>query len=154
MPSLDAVYRRFGEVAEAAQLLETELGNIVLAAGLVEADLIRKPNKDLASAIFKRINRQTLGQLLKSAGSHIKTAPELEALLLSALDERNRLAHSFYRQHNFRRNSDEGRAIMISDLEAIHETLLNAYQAVLALSGIDLEALSGQPLPNKHVPIA
>jgi hypothetical protein len=30
MTSLDDVYRKFGETAEAAQLLETELGNILL----------------------------------------------------------------------------------------------------------------------------
>ena len=30
MPNLDDVYRKFGETSEAAQLLETELGNILL----------------------------------------------------------------------------------------------------------------------------
>src|SRR4051812_43504545 len=136
MTSLDDVYRKFGEVAEAAQLLETEVGNVVLAAGLVEADLIFKPNREVASAMLKRINRQTLGQLLKSSASPVESAPELEALLVRALNERNRLAHSFYRQHNFRRNSDEGRATMLADLDAIHDTLLSAYKAVLLLSGI------------------
>ncbi len=154
MNSLDDVYKKFGEVAEAAQLLETEVGNIVLTAGLVEEDLIGKPNKELAAAILKRINRQTLGQLLRSESSPINSAPDLEALFLRSLNERNRLAHSFYRQHNFRRNSDEGRAIMLADLEQIHATLLDAFNAVLLLSGFDLEAASAQALPTKHIPIA
>jgi hypothetical protein len=29
MPTLDDVFRKFGETAEAAQLLETELGNLL-----------------------------------------------------------------------------------------------------------------------------
>jgi hypothetical protein len=59
MPALDEVYRKFGEVAEAAQLL----------------------------------------------------------LLANALAERNQPFHSFYRKHNFRRNSKEGRAKMLEDLD-------------------------------------
>ena len=33
MPTLDDVYRKFGETAEAAQLLETDLGTIALMIG-------------------------------------------------------------------------------------------------------------------------
>jgi hypothetical protein len=36
-------------------------------------------------------------------------------------------------QHNFRRNSEEGRARMLDDLESIHDTLLHAYKAVMLL---------------------
>jgi hypothetical protein len=39
MLTLDEVYRKFGEVAEAAQLLETELGTIRLNAEGIEHDL-------------------------------------------------------------------------------------------------------------------
>jgi hypothetical protein len=35
MPTLNEVYRKFGEVAEAAQLLETELGNMLIAEHMV-----------------------------------------------------------------------------------------------------------------------
>ncbi|MFZ0981192.1 MAG: hypothetical protein WAN23_17455, partial [Candidatus Acidiferrales bacterium] len=77
----------------------------------------------------------------------------LEDVLAKALDERNRLFHSFYRQHNFRRNSDEGRQRMLDDLESIHTTLLDAYKAVMLLSGVDLGKLSVPELPTKHLPI-
>ena len=59
----------------------------------------------------------------------------------------------FTREHNFRRNSDEGRALMLQDLEGIHSALLDAYKAVLALSGVDLDAASGMQLPTRHLPI-
>jgi hypothetical protein len=153
VPTLDDVYRKFGEVSEAAQLLETELGNILIKIGAAEANLLNEPNPERASEIFKNINRLTLGQLLKNVNSSTESIVHLEALLSRALAERNRLSHSFYRRHNFRRNSDEGRELMLNDLESIHDTLLEAFKAVMLLSGIDLDALAISQLPARHVPI-
>jgi len=100
------------------------------------------------------VNKQTLGQLLKSLNRSTDALPELEALLARALTERNRLSHSFYREHNFRRNSDEGRALMMKDLEQIHDALLDAYKAVMRISsGIDLDKVTSGSLPTRHVPI-
>ena len=89
-----------------------------------------------------RVNRQTLGPLIKNTKRLADELSQLEPLLANALEERNRLAHSFYRQHNLRRNSDAGRAIMLKDLEPMHDTLLAAWKAVNLLSGIDLDALA------------
>jgi hypothetical protein len=64
MPTLDEVYRKFGEVAEAAALLETNLGTILLFFGVVEAGVTENFNaveKAKAADILRRINRQTLG---------------------------------------------------------------------------------------------
>jgi hypothetical protein len=36
MPTLDDVYRKFGEVAEAVALLETDLGTMLMFFGIVE----------------------------------------------------------------------------------------------------------------------
>jgi len=77
----------------------------------------------------------------------------LVAVLERALAERNRLSHAFYREHNFRRNSDEGRTLMMKDLESIHDTLLDAYKAVMLLSGIDLDKITIASQPTNHVPI-
>src|SRR5215472_16520777 len=145
--SLDDVYRKFGETAEAAQLLETELGTLLSIVKAVGEDLFANPHRMRASELLKKIDSFTLGSLIKellpipsaealqliqtqldtvlllisAATEHLfvnrpdrtrtksNTQPidELEALLKNALTERNRLSHSFYRQHNFRRNSDE-----------------------------------------------
>jgi hypothetical protein len=93
---------------------------------------------------MRRINRQTLGQLLKGAKRKTDELTELEPLLATALEERNRLAHSFFRQHNLRRNSNAGRAIMIDDLHVIHVKVLAAWKAVNLLMGNDLDALVDQ----------
>ena len=152
MPNLEDVYRKFGETSEAAQLLETELGNILLFIQGKKANLILEPNKKLASDILQKINKSTLGQLLKKLGKSTSSLKKLNGLLQKALKERNRLSHTFYRQHNFRRNTENGCAAMIEDLEFIHTTILDAYIAIMAIQGIDV-GKENIPLPTKHVPI-
>jgi hypothetical protein len=156
MPTLDDVYRKFGETAEAAQLVETELGTMLLLVCGVDKGLLSKPNPAGASDLLDTINRHTLGQLIKSLNKTTQSLDALYSLLTSARDERNRLFHTFYRQHNFRRNSDEGRSSMLNDLESIHDTLLRAYKAIMLLSGVDLETLTAageQVGPTGHLPI-
>jgi hypothetical protein len=153
MSTLENVYSKFGEVAEAAQLLETELGTILLSACGTEHDLIAGDKGELATEIYSKINKSTLGQILKQLADSAGFSSDVEMLLAKALAERNRLFHSFYRKHNFRRNSDEGRAMMIADLERMHETILSAYKGVLVLEGIDLDMLLRMPLPTEHVKI-
>ena len=156
MAKLDEVYRKFGEVSEAAQLLETELGNLLLRHEFIDADLVEHPNPNRATTIYDQVNKRTLGRLIRSLGPIGDSIEGLEQLLSNALASRNRLTHSFYLQHNFRRNSDDGRDVMLRDLEAIHDDLLEAYKAILRLSGIDLEKLmeSGDTtLPSGYLPI-
>jgi hypothetical protein len=148
---LDEVYRKFGEVSEAAQLLETELGTILLQIHAVESDLFALERREEAAEIYKRIDKSTLGQVLTKIGEKTQTLEHAADLFAKALAERNRLFHSFFRQHNFRRNSSDGRALMIDDLESIHKTLLDAYKAALAVSGIDLDSFHLPGLPTQHV---
>ena len=107
---------------------------------------------------FKQINKQTLGHLIRSLGVVGASIMDLEQLFSDALVSRNRLAHAFYLRHNLRRNSDDGREVMLRDLEAIHENLLRAYKAALLLSGVDLEKLVAEygdsALPSGHLPIS
>ncbi len=154
MPTLDEVYKKFGEVSEAAQLLETEIGTLLLGSRVndfvslpetLENGILDSPfviDSEAAREYLDQINASTLGKLLKGLSSSAARPDRTTELDLDfALKERNRLAHRFYRQHNFRRNSGEGRAIMLRDLESMHEVILRAYKAVNLLSGIDLDAL-------------
>jgi len=153
MPTLDDVYLKFGEAAEAAQLIETELGTLLLLANSADAGLLTEPDSTKASDLYDKINRHTFGQLINNLNRTTEPIDAVYFELLTARDERNRLFHSFYRQHNFRRNSDEGRAVMLKDLESIHDKLLSAYKALALLSGIDIDALAelNLPLPTDHV---
>jgi len=144
MPTIEDVYCKFGFVSEAAQLLETELGTLLFHESASEADLFNNPNPETAREIYKKINKQTLGRLINSSKSKVKSLDNLSDLLSVALVERNRLAHSFYLEHNIRlrAENDSGRALMIDDLERMHEIIIDAYKAVMLLSGIDLEKMS------------
>jgi hypothetical protein len=153
MPNLDDVYQKFGFASEAAQLLETELGTILFMSGAAEQNLVETQDLDAATAIYHSINRKTLGQLLKGVKNTSVSVEHLEELLSKALKERNRLAHSFYRQHNFRRNSEDGCQVMLDDLEYIHEVLLEAYKAVMLLSGTNLDKVPPSNAPTGHVSI-
>lgn len=153
MSSLNDVYCKFGEVSEAAQLLETELGTLLFEHRATEEGLLDEPDREKAVRILEKIDRRTLGQLLKQLSESTDSLADLEDLLTRALAERNRLAHSFYRQHNFRKTSDTGRALMLEDLEDIHRIILEAYKAVMRLSGIDLDNVIIVSVPDKHVPI-
>ena len=140
MPTPDDVYRKYGKAAEAAQLLETQLDTMLFLIGAADDTLLPELNPKRASDLLGRINRHTLGQLLKHLNSKTQSIDQLDAILSKAIEERNRLSHFFFRQHNIRRNSDEGRTLMLKDLESIHDTLLEAYRAIMLLSGIDMEA--------------
>ena len=157
MATLDDVYRKYGEVSEAAQLLETQLGNLLLAHECIDARLLDDPDPDRATAIHRWMTKQTLGRLRQSLSSLTGSNVDLDKLLRGAVASRNRLAHSFFLQHNFRRNSDQGCDVMLRDLEVIHDILLEAYDAVLLLSGVDLGRLVAEqgdrPLPTGHLPI-
>ena len=100
MPTLDDVYWKFGYVAEAAQLLETELGNMLIKHGIVEENLVNQPDPNRAAELFRQIDKHTLGQLIKKLIVKDKGIAKLEDELGTALDERNRLFHAFYRQQN------------------------------------------------------
>ena len=158
MATIDDVYRKFGEACEAAQLLETELGTLLLMHKCIDAGLVDHSNPNRATAIYKQINKQSLGQLIRSLGPMGDSIADLEQLLSDALTSRNRLTHSFYLQHNFRGNSDDGRDVMLRDLDTIHEALLESFKAVMLLSGHDLEKLvaeqedSAQPIGHLPIP--
>jgi len=141
MATLNEVYCKFGETAEAAQLLETQLGTLLFGLNASAENLLEVKNPERAAEILDEVNRHTLGQLLKRLGKTTDFLDSLESQLVQALGERNRLSHVFYRQHNLRRNSEEGRDIMLKDLERIHDTLLNAYKAVMLLNGVDLDSM-------------
>ena len=150
MHKLEDVYRKFGEVSEAGQLLETELGTILLEINAAESDLLSGERPEDAKQMLGIINRSTLGQLLRKIGEKTRVLDNAAEKFAKALAERNRLSHSFFRHHNFRRNSAEGRAVMLADLESIHNTLLEAYKVALAISGYDLESVQVSDLPTQH----
>ncbi len=127
MADLNEVYRKYGEASEAAQLLENELGNLLIEAKCIDGGEATVSPEE-ATIEVNRINRSTLGRLITGARDYSKPVDELSGILEKALGERNRLAHHFFRQHNNRRNSAAGCAEMLADLEGIHSTIIGAFE--------------------------
>ena len=153
MACLNDVYRKFGEVGEACQLIETELGTLLLREEGQLKDLLENPNQELAKKIYSKINKYTTGQLFKKMKSHDKRLTDIETAVSKALHDRNLLFHHFFRKHNFRRNTPEGCQIMLDDLENMHKTILEAYKKLMLFSGIDLDQLEDMNMPKNHVDI-
>ncbi|MDS1873253.1 hypothetical protein [Vibrio vulnificus] len=142
MTTIDEVYRKFGEASEAAQLLETELGTLLIQLLAADKGLFEESNPEIAQKLVNDVNKSTLGQLIRRVGYNSETEEQMVAMFSNALKTRNRLAHNFFREHGLGRNSATGRKAMLEDLEVMHSNLLEAYKGALLLSGIDLNALT------------
>ena len=64
----------------------------------------------------------------------VKIDDQFEARFMAALEARNRLNHGFFEKHNFRIQTEEGRDLMIDDLEALHTELFYAWQAASGMT--------------------
>ena len=142
MPERHELYSKFGITAEAAQLFETELGTLLLCLQGRQERWHEAPDGAAARAFLDRIDRKTLGQLLKDVKLHISFEGGAEALFSSALNARNQLSHGFFERHNFRIQTSEGRAKMVADLEQLHTDLFTAWQVASAISDAMANELS------------
>ncbi|MEP2829688.1 hypothetical protein [Parvibaculum sp.] len=147
MATRDELYAKFGITAEAAQLFETSLGTVLLAATGLGKSWHTVPDPEAGRKVLQSIEKNTLGQLLRKVRSVVDIDDETIAILESALHTRNRLMHGFYERHNFHIQTDEGRDQMLADLEAMHDELFTAWRIVSALESVLLEHLVRLKLP-------
>ncbi len=133
------LYAKYGIAAEAAQLFETDLGTLLLGLRGLENDWHVIPDGAAAREALDLIDRSTLGRLLNDLRQYIEIDGDLQALFLSALESRSRLAHGFFERHDFRIQTEEGRTEMIGDLEELHGQLFRAWRAADKLSTAVLE---------------
>jgi hypothetical protein len=142
MPERYELYAKFGITAEAAQLFETDLGTLILALRGIENDWHVVPDGEAARSVLDGIERSTLGKLLKLLGGYIKLEGGLEDKFSSALVARNRLMHGWFEGHNFKIQTEVGRAEMIDDLDNLHAELFNAWQLAGMLSAAFVAAMT------------
>lgn len=159
MTPRERVYLKFGCASECGQLLETELGTLLLEHNAVEKGWLDEPDPEDAARLLHRVNRSTLGRLIGECTSESARVASVAADLDVALRARNRLAHHFFREHNFRLSTPEGCEVMLADLESLHDQMLHAYKELMRLSGFDLDQMAaeagngGVAMPTKHRPI-
>jgi hypothetical protein len=128
MATRDEVYAKFGLTAEAAQLFETELGTILLAREGEERGWHLQADPEKAAEFYEKLNRKTLGQLLRWLREYLDLDEKVAASFELALEARNRLNHGFFERHNFGIFADPGRDAMMAELETMHSQLTEAYE--------------------------
>jgi hypothetical protein len=109
------VIRDFGYASFTAQMLESSLVTVLLAAEYAGRVAFNKKN-DIESELF--LSRKTLGSLiaeLKKGGLDDATA----AMLQDALDARNFLTHHFFTWHSADFASPESRGRMLIELQQL-----------------------------------
>ena len=109
-------YAFFGLAANAAQLLEQSLINLVVAVHMANSELL---TQQVALRLFAQMESKTFGQLLKAARELIDIPTDLEERLRLALDKRNYLTHGFFRAHDENLMSDSGRRTIIVELSEL-----------------------------------
>jgi hypothetical protein len=132
----------FGRAAYAASCLEHGLTIALMKAELMSqvAGRARRernaPTKAAWEAMFDdymaKHDALPLGTLIQRFCKVVKTSPELDALLEQALVQRNFLAHGFFRERAVSFAHPAGRDEMIAELDAAHNLLLQADDAVQA----------------------
>jgi hypothetical protein len=119
MPSdLHEVYFTFGVIAEKAQVMETEAGNVALAyiTAFVDTNNVTPEMTEWYKQLLDDINSKTFGTLFRAIKRSIQINDSILAIVAEALDKRNYVTHRFFRHHNFAIHSEEGRREMIDDL--------------------------------------
>lgn len=141
MATRDELYAKFGITAEAGQLLETDLVTIMLGIEGINNGWHAQPDGARAAELLARLDGNTLGQSLKQLRGTIEVDQETADFFSAALKARNRLCHGFYEKHNFKIQTDEGRDLMIADLEEIHDVLFRAWRVASDLSDVVIDIL-------------
>ncbi len=144
MATRDELYCKFGLAAEAGQLFETELGTLLLMARGLSGRWHLAPDVEAGRKLLKEIDSHTLGRLLGRVKDMISFDDHLEAQFQAALNARNRLNHGFFEEHNFRIQTDDGRDLMVEDLETLHAELFEAWQVVSSITKVVMEVLLQQ----------
>ena len=144
--TLRLLYFEFGRTAEMAQIMEMEAGNFALSFVSLAFDpsKVTDDERDLLRAIVDDVNSRTFGNLLKQIRKIGDVSENIRRIVDEAIEKRNYLVHKFFRSHNLRINSEEGREEMIADLRAIHESLSRAH-AVLSGMTHTLNQAFGRP---------
>jgi hypothetical protein len=134
-------YAHFGLAMYTAQVFEHEVVNLLVLARIVRA---RKNAERILADPWERRFRDTLGELFKRLKPHLAHDQELLNDAAEGVRVRNRLTHSYWREHAEDAVSIVGRAQKIAELIQI-KTCLPTLTSALRGCRNRLENLSALP---------
>ncbi|WP_148046791.1 hypothetical protein [Nocardioides pocheonensis] len=111
------VFAVYGRAAYQAQVLERGLANVLTVARTAAA----RGSGDDFDAFLEQHLGSTMGRLVSLLGPHVHEDGDVLPNLRAALEERNRLAHRFFRQHELDFGSFSGREEMLAELYGLIE---------------------------------
>jgi hypothetical protein len=109
------VYAMYGLAAYQAQVLERGLANVLTVAHTK----VSGGNRDDFDAFLEQHLKATMGRLVNLLGPHVVGDGNLLPNLREAMEERNRLAHRFFREHELNFASFSGREEMLAELHGL-----------------------------------
>ncbi len=119
------VYARFGLAAFKAQVFDHALVNLLTVAGTVENGMALHDIDRCFETLFKK----TCGALVNDVADQSRLeAADLE-LCRSAVAERNRLIHGFFREHSENFMTSRGQQLMLDELGDIADLIQKADDA-------------------------
>ncbi|AXT35343.1 hypothetical protein D1820_10330 [Phaeobacter sp. LSS9] len=148
MATRDELYAKFGITAEAAQLFETSLGTVFLAAKAHNLGWFEEQDPEASKRLLEKVENSTLGSILKKLRGQLSFRDDVTIYeqFERGLDARNQLTHGFFERHNVKIQSSSGRDEMIEELERLHEELFRCWRvaegvgaALMPVGGASME---------------
>lgn len=109
------VYAVYGLASYQAQVLERGLANVLTIAHTQA----RAGSRDDFDAFLEQHLKATMGRVVNLLGPHVVSDGDLLPNLRVALEERNRLAHRYFREHELNFGSFTGREEMLAELHGL-----------------------------------
>lgn len=156
IPDLDdpkEIYAFAGLALYSANLVEASLINL---AAVLQLNRVRAITRELFDEIFENLETKTLGRLLKATRSLTTVPSEIDSVLSRVLNERNYLAHHFFRENAGDIAHSVGYAVMIERLRSMiqlfneaDELVTPIYLSLWKKYGVD-DAFIEQELAELH----
>lgn len=102
-----------------------------------------REGQETFTELLEDLYSHTAGRLLRKLRNEAELGPEFEALLKSAIDLRNGLAHRWFREQSAGFGSANGMQRMVDDLDLARKTFERASAQVYAHAAMILSSLAG-----------
>ena len=116
------VFARFGRAAYKAQVFDHALVNLLTVAGTIDNQMPSNEIEECAADLFKK----TAGALVKDVSRQSRLEVQDLEMCQTAVAERNRLIHRFFREHAENFMCSRGQQLMLDDLDDIADLIQKA----------------------------
>ena len=120
--AVDGVVYNYGMAMYLIQVLEHQVVNLIVASKLPRvAEIPADELKRIRAATFKK----TLGTTLKDLIASVDVPDELRCRLKQVCDERNRLAHRFFRENHDVMQTVGGNGRLVAELASFQQVVVD-----------------------------